>query len=207
QTSVPAGTSTVAVTATDPSGNTRTNSYQITQSGATQAVTYDANGNLTSDGTRTFQWDAENRLTTVLQGSTTLATFTYDASGRRVQKIAGGVTHTYIYDGIDIAEERLSTGVTLRHWHGLGVDRHLAVQDNAGGATYFVGDHLGSVTQAVDALGQVTLSRQYDPWGNLVTGGSASGYAFTGREWDAEIQLYFYRNRYYSARLGRFMSE
>jgi RHS repeat-associated protein len=33
------------------------------------------------------------------------------------------------------------------------------------------------------------------------------GYAFTGREWDPEIGLYYYRARYYDPRLGRFISE
>jgi RHS repeat-associated protein len=31
--------------------------------------------------------------------------------------------------------------------------------------------------------------------------------AFTGREWDPEIGLYYYRSRYYSAESGRFLSE
>jgi RHS repeat-associated protein len=205
--SVSSGTSNVVVAATDPSGNTRTNTYQVSQSGAAQTLTYDANGNLASDGTRTFQWDAENRLTGVLQGSTTLASFSYDATGRRFLKIAGGVTHTYVYDGAEIAEERLSTGGTIRYWHGLGIDQHLASQDQSGVASYFVGDHLGSITQATDGTGQVTLNRQYDTWGNLLAGGSAAGYAFTGREWDSETGLYYYRARYYDPKIGRFLSE
>jgi len=32
-------------------------------------------------------------------------------------------------------------------------------------------------------------------------------YAYTGREWDLEIGLYYYRNRYLHPRLGRFVSE
>ena len=52
----------MAVKATDPAGNIRTNTYQVTQSGATKTLTYDANGNLTGDGTKTYEWDAEDRL-------------------------------------------------------------------------------------------------------------------------------------------------
>ena len=33
-----------------------------------------------------------------------------------------------------------------------------------------------------------------------------SGYAFTGREWDAEVGLYYYRARYFDPALGRFIS-
>ena len=118
--SVVSGTSTVEVVAKDSSGNTRTNTYQVTQTGSSKSLTYDATGNATSDGTRGFDWDAEDRLVTVKQGSTTIASFAYDALGRRVQKVAGGVTHTYIYDGAQAIEERLSgaSAGTIRYFHG-----------------------------------------------------------------------------------------
>jgi RHS repeat-associated protein len=51
------------------------------------------------------------------------------------------------------------------------------------------------------------LARDYDPWGNLLTGGAAASYAFTGREWDPEIALYYYRARYLDPTLGRFAAQ
>ena len=51
-----------------------------------------------------------------------------------------------------------------------------------------------------------TLTREYDPWGNLIQGSATSGYAFTGREWDSESGLYYYRARYYDPSVGRFIS-
>jgi RHS repeat-associated protein len=53
----------------------------------------------------------------------------------------------------------------------------------------------------------VTLTRQYDAWGNLDAGAGEPGYSFTGREWDPEIDLYYYRARYHDSRIGRFLSE
>jgi len=37
--------------------------------------------------------------------------------------------------------------------------------------------------------------------------GSTPGYGFTGREWDPETGLYYYRARYFDPDLGRFISE
>jgi RHS repeat-associated protein len=201
------GATDVAVAATDPSGNTRTNTYRITQSGSTTSYTYDPNGNLTGDGARTLEWDAEDRLTRVTQGASELARFAYDGQGRRVQKIAAGVTRTYIYDGANIIEERLSSGETYDYVQGPGIDRPLAVRDQATVVTYYLADHLGSIVQTTNSPGSVTLTREYDPWGSVVQGSSTSGYAFTGREWDSETNLYYYTTRYYDPGLGRFLSE
>ncbi len=197
----------VAVAATDPSGNTRTNTYQVSQSGSTTTYTYDGNGNLAGDGTRTFEWDAENRLTRVTQGGPELARFTYDGQGRRAQKIAGSVTHTYVYDDTNIIEERLSSGQTYDFVQGPGVDRPLAMRDQASVVNYYLADHLGSIAQTTSAAAAVTLTREYDPWGNPIQGSTTAGYAFTGREWDSEISAYYYRARYYDPKIGRFVSE
>ena len=53
----------------------------------------------------------------------------------------------------------------------------------------------------------VVAARQYDAWGNLQAGASEPGYAFTGREWDSETGLYYYRARYRDPRVGNFISE
>ncbi len=48
--------------------------------------------------------------------------------------------------------------------------------------------------------------RQYDAWGRLELGTSEPGYSFTGRDWDPEIGLYYYRARHYDPFVGRFLS-
>jgi RHS repeat-associated protein len=203
---VTSGTNTVEVKATDPSGNLRTNTYQVGVSGSTTSYTYDANGNLTGDGTRTFEYDAANRLTRVLSGGSEVARFAYDGLSRRAQKIAGGVTTSYIYDADGVVEERPSSGATLKYLHGPGIDEHRAMQDSGGAVTYYLADHLGSIVQTTNTAGQVTLSREYDPYGKLLSGSASGGYAFTGREWDPDIGLYYYRARFYEPTLARFLS-
>jgi len=56
---------------------------------------------------------------------------------------------------------------------------------------------------------------EYDAYGNIISHTTSSGqavtndafFAFTGREWDADADLYFYRARWYDPGVGRFISE
>src|SRR5262249_11128563 len=62
---------------------------------------------------------------------------------------------------------------------------------------------------ATDEDGHVVsaINRQYDSFGSLQTGASYEGYSYTGREWDPEVELYYYRARYYDPKISRFLSE
>jgi RHS repeat-associated protein len=202
-------TSTVTVKAKDYSGNETTKQYEVDAAGTTTSYTYDANGNLTSDGTKTYHWNALNQLVEVKEGTTTIATFEYDGKGRRIEKVAGALTHLYIYDAEDVVEERISgsSSDTNRYYHGAGIDELLARKNSSDVVISYLADHLGSIVQETNASGAVTLEREYDPWGVAMQGASTSGYAFTGREWDSEIGLQYSRSRYYLPNAGRFASE
>ncbi len=52
-------------------------------------MTYDADGNLTNDGTNTYTWDARGHLSTL--AGTNVAAYQYDAFGRRTQNTLNGV--------------------------------------------------------------------------------------------------------------------
>jgi RHS repeat-associated protein len=64
-------------------------------------------------------------------------------------------------------------------------------------------DSLSDTTTVVDHL-------QYDSFGNITSQTNANltpPFAYTGRDWDADSGLYYYRARWYDAGTGRFLSE
>jgi RHS repeat-associated protein len=208
---VTAGENIFTITAADLKGNTSFKRYKVDVSTGEASYSYDNNGNLTGktdDGhTWTYEWTVENQLARVTKDGVEVATFQYDPLGRRVEKIAGGVTYSYLYDGQDILRETRSNATIDVYIHGPGIDEPLAKMDQANVVSYFHADGLGSITKMTDSAGAVVHTRQYDAWGNLEQGADQPGYAFTGREWDPEIGLYYYRARYYEPKVGRFISE
>ena len=201
---VPGGTGQVAVTATDPSGNVRRSTYQVSQGASNKSFTYDANGNMTSDGTRTYEWDAENRLVAVKEGGSTVTSYTYGGNGLRVSKATSGGTTRYVLDGASAAEERASDGTVIQHFRSM-IDYAVGMRDNNGNVTYVTHDHLRSVREQLDQAG-VVQRFDYDPWGRLLSSANVSGPRYGNREWDADAELYHYRARYYAPAVARFLS-
>jgi len=169
-----------------------------TVAGVTASPTWDTNGNLMSDGVRTYTWDARNRLS----GIGGVASFGYDSFNRRQTATRSGVATSFLYDGWDVAQEQQGGSPSADLLLGLGADERFT----RGGST-FVTDALGS-TVALASSGAVQTSYGYDAYGvTQVTGtASTSTFQFAGREND-NTGLYNYRNRYYNPAWGRFISE
>jgi RHS repeat-associated protein len=92
----------------------------------------------------------------------------------------------------------------VTYLHGPGIDEPLA-REAAGVRTYYHADGLGSIVERTDATGSVIASHTYDSFGQAL--GLGNGYAYTGREWDGEDALLYYRARHYDPKIGRFVSE
>ena len=161
-------------------------------------MTYDANGNLTSDGSASYTWNARNQLVSMTGGS-----FSYGGLGRRLQKIVGGSTTDFLYDGINPVQELSGGTPTANILTGLSVDEYFTR-----GTETLLADALGSTVALADGGGTVQTEYAYEPFGATTATGtvSASSFRYTGRE-DDETGLYYYRARYYHPALHRFVSE
>jgi YD repeat-containing protein len=156
------GLNTFTVRATDASGNLATQAYQYTVGGGSRTFTHDANGNLTSDGVRTFEWDAVNRLVAVEEG-TQRVEYTYNGIGQRTQSVkkTGGVTdwtRRLVYADTEILEERDAAGTESSS------DTRHRVKEGSD-AYFYTRDHLGSLVNLTDASLSLRARYAYDPYG------------------------------------------
>ncbi|MEX2120068.1 MAG: RHS repeat-associated core domain-containing protein [Pirellulales bacterium] len=191
--------------------------------------THDNEGNLTvqvriSDSQRTeFTWDHRNRLTKVLvkdSGGTTIreARFTYDVFdrliGRWIDSDGSGpqaaVQTWHAYDGANPYADFNSAGsLTNRYFYAAGIDELMGRMSASGVVDWYMPDLIGSVRQIVNKMGTSTLyTANYDSFGNIASqSGTGDRFKYAAREWEAAIDQYHNRARWYDPRVGRFTSE
>jgi uncharacterized protein RhaS with RHS repeats len=75
------------------------------------------------------------------------------------------------------------------------------------GTYYYHFDGLGSVTALTNSSGNTVEVYEYDVYGRVGASVPAhpNRFMFTGREYDKETGLYYYRARYYNPQIGRFL--
>jgi RHS repeat-associated protein len=174
-------------------------SNRLTNSG----FTYDTSGDLTADGSHTYQWDAEGRLRSVDSGST--ATYTYNALGQRVEKKVGSTYTELAYDasGEPVGENNRSVWpATYISFNG----RHLANYQNS--ATYFShGGSLGTTGMVTDYAGNVAQDELHYPWGQQwsMSGTQQEERFARFRRRDAETNFDPTHFRMYTANQGRWL--
>jgi RHS repeat-associated protein len=166
------------------------------------AITYDASGDMTSDGRHTYRYDAEGRITQVDDGS---VTYLYSAEGDRIQKQVGNNTTETIWVGNQLLAELRPDGNWIDYLYVNG-KRMAAI--GASGVTYYVSDPLGITRMALSSSGEILAQSEMTPFGQMINRHSDTDEVpFTGGEqYDTETGLYSYKYRYYSPLLGRWMS-
>ena len=205
---------TASVTAVGGGGTAATNNYSITINSATPAtLAYDANGNLTNDGTNAYAWDAENRLVKITYpGSGNNSQFTYDPMSRvvQIQETSGGsVTSTkqFVNCGAAMCEQRDGSGSLSngKQFFGLG-----QINFSSGtGTDYFYEQNVrGDIIGVTNSSGTEVASIKYDAYGNatLLAGTNPADFGFTGMYIHQPSGLNLATFRAYSPSLGRWIS-
>ena len=195
-----------------------------------QALSYDAKGNLLQRPGWAYTWDAHNRLRSAAPASphsgSLRLTFSYDGRNRcairRTYTWTEGAwqwtTTLYLtYSDWNLLEERDSEGtLAAAYVHGPGVDDVVA-RLTPTSTLYYHADAQHSTVAVTGAQGDVLERYTYDIFG-LPTVRDGASYAtltatavgnrllFQGREWLAEVKLSDHRNRLYSPEMQRWLN-
>ena len=172
----------------------------------------------------TYEWDHRNRLqevvTTDADGNVIeTVDYEYDIYDRRIEKTVdpdgngalAATTERYVYDSEHIALVFDESGDLIhRYLHGPIIDQVLAQEDGDGNVIWALTDHQGTVRDVVDSDGDLVNHISYDSFGNITSETNTDvdfRFGYTGREFDEEVDSYYYRARHYDASIGQFISE
>jgi RHS repeat-associated protein len=172
--------------------------------------------------TRTYQWDAADRLigiTRIISPTETRKTeLQYNGMGSRVGKteLLNGAVQTsfkYQYGEIGVLQERSADGATvLKTFTAQGEQLYTFVNNQTSITNrYYTRDHLGSVREVVTSTGAVFTRYDYTPYGerNRVAGSFSTFEAekgYTGHDYLVDSGLILTRFRAYDPRIGRWLS-
>jgi len=224
------GNNSYTAIAQGSNNRTDTNSVMVNLPASVSYI-YDSNGNLTSDGTRGFDYDDENQLLHVTVTNSWRADFTYDGRmRRRIRKESVWQNSTwvptaevhYLYDGMLVIQERDANNLpTVTYTRGRdlsgslqgagGIGGLLARTDAANGqAAFYHADGNGNVTAMVNAQQSVVAKYIYDPFGNILSKSGpladANTYRFSSQEYHQNSGLLLYLRRAYDPNLHRWTS-
>jgi uncharacterized protein RhaS with RHS repeats len=116
------------------------------------AISYDSNGNMLSDGSNVFTWNARDQVATLNSVS-----LQYDAFGRRTKNFQNT---SFLFDGANAAQELSGSTPTANLVSG-GIDEVFTRADSTGTFTPLQ-DALGSVIGLVDASGNPVTQYAYE---------------------------------------------
>ena len=174
----------------------------------TQTVNYtwDAAGNLTNDGLRTYTYDAAGRQKEA--GAVGQNTSGYDGDGMRVKKIENWGTPIYYVRSSVLKQAAMEViNGTLSRAYVYAGKTLVAMQGSDGGFYWVHKDHLGNAHKLTSASGAVVYRGEFEPYGQMVleTGSLAlNNHKYSGYERDQATGLDYVQARMYSGGQGRF---
>ena len=204
------GWNATSVSGIDGGNNSASAPYSVFGIAPTPAnPTYDRNGNMTSDGTNSYLWDAENRLVEIdYPGSGNNSQFTYDGLGHWVKIVetnGGTVTGTKIMcwgsSEIKPLEIRDASNNVVSQFFDNG-------QTIGGGNYFYTKDHLGSIREMTDSSGTVQAQYGYAPYGavSVLYQSLPADFRYAAMYMHERSGLHLTKYRIYNSVLGRWAS-
>lgn len=154
--------------------------------------------NTTKSSTKKYYYDGDDILAE-LDGGNNL-TVSYTHSPLRPDDVLGAKFTSYAAPSNAISEGQI-----------------LAL---SAGNVYYLKDHLNTVNEVANASGDIVQKMEYTAFGVLRSVKDGSGnevsfanapvrtsFTFTGREFEPELNMYYYRARYYDPAVGRFLQQ
>ena len=181
------------------------------------SLTYDANGNVLSYGTKTFTWKNGRVLSNITDsGTNTSISYSYDENGIRLSKTVNGTTTWYtVKDGVILSQ---TTGGNTMFFQ----------YDNSGNPLgfvrydtqyFYITNQMGDVVGITDTTGNLIATYSYGAWGEVLavtpaTAGNTTQLAiandnplrYRGYYYDAETSYYYLQSRYYDPGICRFLN-
>jgi RHS repeat-associated protein len=143
-------------------------------------------------------------------GGTVLETtsFLYDGDGNLVKKTKPDGSKTIYVGGIYEVDKTSGGSVTrtVTYYPAAGAMR-INISGGSNSVYYILKDHLGSASVVTDASGNIVGENRYYPYGEtrFTSGTLYTDKLFTGQR-DVGLGIYHYGARFYSPRVGRFIS-
>jgi RHS repeat-associated protein len=206
------------------------NSNQITskvnKNNQHYSYTYDDNGNILSDGIKSYTYTSFNKVLTITKDNV-VTTFKYDSFNNLVSKSKGTTSTYYVDKEYEVSETLTVEGshiiVKKEIKHNIYAQNELVVThtkttiDNIKEVditAYIHKDSLGSVDTVTNAKGEVILRNRYTPFGGLLSSSSPTPSritketlkGYTSHEQYYDLELINMGGRMYDPTISRFLS-
>jgi RHS repeat-associated protein len=196
--------------------------------GRASLLTWSMAGNMESDGKGTsFTHDGLQHLTKATRTGLIMH-YAYNSAGLRIESIknpqtaldardmpVGGDRTRYVLSGAEeVADLDGERNVIRRYIPGAAIDERVAQIETNGAISFMHNDKQNSVIAISDSAGNPVVRRGYGTYGETdpaqmvgttTAGSSAHPFGYTGRRWDPDLGLYYYRARWYDPQLGTFL--
>lgn len=186
-------------------------------------LTYTANSQLASEVTDnqklSYHYNAADRLISIKDGNNDVASYQYDAFGRRISKMVNGEVTYFIYANEGLIGELDNKGnlsvaygwVPNSQWGTkplwlAKVNINQTLQSAS--YHYLITDHLGTPQLAINGQGQQTWKMHSDAFGNIALDSNNQmtlNLRFPGQYYDQETGLSYNYQRDYNPKIGRYL--